>query len=166
VTEQIAIRRAMAVDVPGICSIWQAVVAERDYSAVARAFTPEEEEAYIESLLPREAVFVVQAAGQTVGFQTLDLWLRYMSSMDHVGQVGTFIRREWRGRGIGRQLARHTLAFARENRYEKLIIFVRAKNLGARAFYKSLGFAECGRFARQVKIAGEYDDEILMEHFL
>jgi ribosomal protein S18 acetylase RimI-like enzyme len=166
VTEQILICRATGEDAPGISSIWQAVVAERDFSAVARAFTPEEERSYLESLNPREAVFAAAAEGQIVGFQTLDLWLRYMSSMDHVGQLGTFVRQEWRGRGIGRQLGQRTLAFARDNMYEKLVIFVRARNTSAQAFYKSLGFTECGRLVRQVKIANEYDDEILMEHFL
>jgi L-amino acid N-acyltransferase YncA len=166
VTESISIRRATADDAADISAIWEAIVAERDYSAVARAFTPEEEKTFIGSLSPREAVFVAQAANQVAGFQSLDLWVRYLASMDHVGQVGTFVRREWRGQGIGRQLAERTLAFARENGYEKLVIFVRAKNLGAQSFYKRLGFVECGRFARQVKIEGEYDDEILMELFL
>jgi ribosomal protein S18 acetylase RimI-like enzyme len=40
---------------------------------------------------------------------------------------------------------------------------VRGSNTGAQSFYKSLGFRECGRLARQVKIWGAYDDEILME---
>lgn len=164
--ESISIRRATADDAAPISTIWEAIVAERVHSAVARAFTPQEEKTYIGSLSSREAVFLAQGASQVVGFQTLDLWERYLSSMDHVGQVGTFVRREWRGHGIGRQLAECTLAFARENEYEKLIIFVRAKNLGAQGFYKSLGFAERGRLARQVKIEREYDDEILMDLFL
>jgi hypothetical protein len=62
--------------------------------------TPEEEKTYISSLSSREAVFVAQGASQVVGFQTFDLWARYLSSMDHVGQLGTFVRREWRGHGI------------------------------------------------------------------
>jgi hypothetical protein len=33
----------------------------------------------------------------------------------------------------------------------------------ARAFYQGLGFVSCGRLARQVKIEGQYDDEIVME---
>jgi ribosomal protein S18 acetylase RimI-like enzyme len=56
-----------------------------------------------------------------------------------------------------------TLEFARSAGYEKLVIFVRASNGDAQKFYASLGFRQCGRLARQVKIAGEYDDEILME---
>lgn len=165
-TEAVDIRRATIQDAAGISVIWEAIVSERDYSAVAHAFTPEEEQAYIESLKPREAIFVAAEGSQVVGFQSLDQWVRYTSSMDHVGQVGTFVLRDWRGRGIGRQLAERTFAFARESGYEKLVIMVRAKNRGANSFYSSLGFVECGRLTRQVKIAGDYDDETLMERFL
>lgn len=129
-------------------------------------FTIEEERAYIESLSEREGVFLAENDSQVVGFQSLDLWTRVIRSMKHVGQLGTFVLPEWRGRGVAKALAEHTLAFAREHEYEKLVIFVRACNTGAQKFYASLGFKACGRFARQVKIDGKYDDEILMELFL
>jgi L-amino acid N-acyltransferase YncA len=166
VTQAISIRRGTVQDAAKISAIWEAIVAEQHYSAIDRAFTPEEEKAYIQSLSPREAYFVAEAGGRVVGFQSIDRWVRYISSMDHVGQLGTFVLREWRGRGIGGQLAEHTCAFARAHDYEKLVIFVRATNLGAQRFYKGLGFVACGRFSRHVKIKGEYDDEILMELLL
>lgn len=163
----VSIRRAAPDDATGICAIWKAIVAEKKYSAIDRPFTIEEERAYIQVLSTREGIFLAETAERrVVGFQTIDLWARPIRSMDHVAQLGTFVLREWRGRGIGRQLAAHTLAFARSAGYEKLVIFVRASNTGAQEFYKGLGFTPCGRLARQVKISGEYDDEILMEMFL
>jgi RimJ/RimL family protein N-acetyltransferase len=47
-----------------------------------------------------------------------------------------------------------------------MIVQVRAMNERARAFYQQVGFVECGRLAKQVRIAGVEDDEILMELFL
>jgi ribosomal protein S18 acetylase RimI-like enzyme len=86
--------------------------------------------------------------------------------MAHVGQVGTFLLPEWRRRGVGRQLWNVTLAFARDAGYRKLLIQVRASNATAQAFYRHLGFKECGRLARQVVIDGVEDDEVLMELFV
>jgi ribosomal protein S18 acetylase RimI-like enzyme len=86
--------------------------------------------------------------------------------MAHVGQVGTFLLPAWRGRGVGRALWRATAAFAREARYEKLVVQIRSVNVSAQSFYRGLGFAECGRLSRQVVIDGMPDDEILMESFL
>ncbi len=162
----ISIRRATLEDAASLSAILQAIVAERDYSAIDRAFTAEEERDYIQSRSPRESCFVAEVDHQVVGFQSMDLWTRSIPSMSHVGELGTFILRDWRGRGIGHQLAAQTFAFARVNGYEKLVILVRAKNTGAQRFYQSLGFVPCGRLMRHVKTAGEYDDEIMMEVFL
>jgi ribosomal protein S18 acetylase RimI-like enzyme len=41
----------------------------------------------------------------------------------------------------------------------KLVIQVRASNRAAQAFYKRLGFVECGRLRAQVIIDGREDDE-------
>lgn len=85
--------------------------------------------------------------------------------MAHVGQVGTFLLPAWRGLGVGRQLWSATEAFARGAGYRKLAIQVRASNTVAQAFYRRLGFQECGRLTRQVIIDGIEDDEVLMEYF-
>ena len=164
---QTTIRRATAADAPGIVAIVKAIVAEHVYSAIDRPFTVEGELAYLQSLSEREGIFVAEtAARRMVGFQSIDQWTKLFHSMDHVGQLGTFVSSKWRGRGVGRQLAVHTLAFARSAGYEKLVVFVRASNTGAVAFYAALGFAKCGRLAQQVKIAGVRDDEIVMEMLL
>jgi L-amino acid N-acyltransferase YncA len=161
------VRRGTPADAMAIVSIWAAIVSEKIYSAVDRPFTVEGERAYLQALSAEEAVFVAETMeGQVVGFQTLDRWTKLFHSMDHVGQVGTFVLEQWRGRGLGRQLAAQTLAFARSARYEKLVVFVRAGNTGAQRFYAASGFSPCGRLVRQVRIADEYDDEIVMETFL
>ena len=49
---------------------------------------------------------------------------------------------------------------------QKLVVQVRGTNAPAQAFYRRLGFADCGRLSRQVMIDGSHDDEILMELFL
>ncbi|MDY6876531.1 MAG: GNAT family N-acetyltransferase [Chloroflexota bacterium] len=163
---QVTISRATPDDAEAISAVWEVVCAERVYTAVNRAFTPQQEQTYIASLSNREGIFLAEVDGRLTGFQSLDLWAKYTDSFDHVGVMGTIILPKWRRRGIGHRLAEHTLAFARANGYEKIIIYVRAGNTGARAFYRSLGFAPKGILARQVKIEGQYENEIFMELFL
>jgi ribosomal protein S18 acetylase RimI-like enzyme len=162
----VTIRRATADDAGPIAAIWRAVVQEEGFSAVDRAFTIDEERGYLQSLSAREAVFIAETAErQVIAFQSLDQWTKLFHSMDHVGQLGTFVQAPWRGLGVGRQLATQTLAFARSVGYEKLVIYVRASNGAAQAFYSGLGFAVSGRLTRQVRIKGSYDDELFMELF-
>jgi L-amino acid N-acyltransferase YncA len=166
-TTTVTIRRGAADDAPSILAVWHAIVAEKVYSAIDYPFTLEQEREYLKSLSAHEGVFLAETAErQVIGFQSLDQWTKLFRSMDHVGQLGTHILREWRGRGVGKQLAAHTLAFARSAGYEKLVIYVRGSNRGAQVFYAGLGFVSCGRLTRQVKIDGEHDDDVLMEMFL
>ncbi len=163
---EITIRRATPEDAEAISAIWQTICAERRFTAVSTPFTAEQERAYIASLSEREGIFVASVDGKVVGFQSLDLWASYTDSFDHVGVLGTFVLPAWRGQGIGRRLAAHTFAFARQHGYEKLVIYVRGSNSSAQAFYRSLGFVPKGVLSRQVRIDGEYDDEVFMERFL
>ena len=161
------IRRALPADAGPIAAVLGAVAAERIHSAIDRAWTAEEERRYLESLSPREALHVAVAGGNgIVGVQVIERWSPGLGSMAHVGQVGTFLLPEWRGRGVGRRLWSATTAFAGAAGYRKLVIQVRGSNAAAQAFYQSLGFQPCGRLSRQVVIDGVDDDEVLMEHFL
>jgi ribosomal protein S18 acetylase RimI-like enzyme len=165
--EPLTIRRASIDDAAQITEVLRVISAERIHSAIDRVWTVNEERQYLESLSPREVIHAAfHPSGRIIGFQSLDLWSPSLTSMAHVGQVGTFLLSECRGRGVGRTLWRATESFARDAGYRKLVIQVRASNMPAQSFYRSLGFQPCGRLARQVIIDGVEDDEILMELFL
>lgn len=160
------IRMASPLEAAGIVRVLEVVAAEREHSAIDEPWTVEQEARYLESLSAREAFHAaVGSSGEIVGFQSLDLWSPVLPAMAHVGQVGTFLLPEWRGRGVGRHLWNVTLSFAREADYRKLVVQVRGTNTVAQNFYRALGFTECGRLTRQVIIDGYEDDEVLMEFF-
>ena len=126
VASSLDIRRATPADAAGIAAVLEVIAAERIYSAIDRAWTVEEERRYLESLAPREAIHVAVDNGRgIVGLQVLDRWSPSLTSMAHVGHVGTFVLPEWRGRGVGRQLWSTTLTFVRDAGYLKLVIQVR-----------------------------------------
>ena len=163
----VTIRRAAPADAGGIARVMGTIAAERIHSAIDRAWDADEEARYLASLSDRETIHVaLHATEGIVGLQTLERWSSVMTSMAHVGQVGTFLLPEWRGRGIGRRLWSATLAFGRDAGYLKIVIQVRGSNANAQAFYQSLGFRVCGRLTRQVVLDGVEDDEVLMELFV
>jgi RimJ/RimL family protein N-acetyltransferase len=124
----------------------------------------DEERQYLQSLSARDAIHVaIDDTQGLIGLQIIERWSSTLSSMGHVGQVGTFLLPEWRRRGVGRRLWNATSRFARDARYHKLVAQVRGSNTSAQAFYQQLGFRACGRLTRQVIIDGVEDDELLME---
>jgi ribosomal protein S18 acetylase RimI-like enzyme len=159
------IRIARPDDAAGIAAVMEVIAGERKYSAIDRAWSVDQERRYMESLSPREAIHVAVDAGGTgriVGLQIVDRWSA-LDSTSHVGQLGTFLLPAWRRQGVGRELSHATLAFAREAGYKKIVIYVRASNGEAQAFYQRLGFLPCGRLTKQVIIDGVADDEVMME---
>lgn len=163
---KIMIRKAKPQDAEAISTIWSIICSEKIYSAVSKPFTPQEEYNYIDSLSDREGIFLAELEGEILAFQSLDKWARFTDSFDHVGTIGTFVHPKWRRKNIGRKLAEYTLNFARNNGYEKFVIYIRAKNTNAIDFYKELGFIQKGILSQQVKINNQYEDEIFMEMFL
>jgi L-amino acid N-acyltransferase YncA len=154
-------------DVAAMAQVLNSVIAEGRYTALSGYWTPEAEQAFLKDFLgPRSQVFVAEVGGRIAGFQCIEPFAAYTSSMDHVCILGTYVLAEHRGQGIGRKLAEATLAFARAQGYEKSVIYVLAGNEAGLAYYRGLGFEERGVLARQTKIGGVYHDEIFMEmHF-
>jgi len=160
------IRKATQKDAQAICNIWEIIAAERKHSAISKPFTLEQEINYVNSLSEREAIFLAEVDGEIAGFQSIDCFAKYIESMNHVATVGTYVLPEYRGKGMGEALFEKTLEFARNQGYEKFVIYVRASNTGAQAFYSRFGFEPKRILKKQVKINGTYDDEIFMEMFL
>jgi ribosomal protein S18 acetylase RimI-like enzyme len=74
----------------------------------------------------------------------------------------------WQGRGVGRALLEHLIAWAKSAPVvEKIELHVRSSNTGAQALYRKLGFTEMGRWKRRLKIApDQYLDDVAMELFV
>lgn len=143
------------------------IAAERVYTAITEPWSAAEQERHIARLSARESIQIAEDGDKSlIGYQVLELWAPTLASMAHVGQVGTFIAAQWRGLGVGRSLFRHTRDFAVAHGYSKFVIQVRSGNAAAQVFYRSVGFHECGRLAKQVRIGGMEEDEILMESIL
>ncbi len=163
----IKIRPVTLDDAEGVLEVLNSVVRERKYSSFNRILTVEEERQFISSLGERSGFFVAELDGRIIGFQSIEPFATYnTSAMDHVGIMGTFVHADFRGQGIGRQLAEASFKFAQEKGYEKAVIYVRTSNKAAQEFYQKLGFVPKGTLKKQVKIDGEYDDEVFMEMFL
>lgn len=109
---------------------------------------------------------VAEHAGQVVGHAMLDPLP--FAAVRHVVHLTLAVHPGWQGRGVGRALLAHLIAWAKAApAVEKIELHVRASNTAAQALYLSLGFTEMGRWQRRVKIApGQYLADVAMELFV
>jgi len=78
-----------------------------------------------------------------------------------------YVAQSHRGRGLGRQLMEHALAFAATMEgVQRMTISVTAGNAEAVGLYESLGFVEFGREPDSMIVDGEFYDEITMSRAL
>jgi ribosomal protein S18 acetylase RimI-like enzyme len=161
------VRTATGAYPAAIISILNDTATTEIYTAINKPWSADRQRRYLMSLSPRETIHLAETEREGVcGYQVLDLWAPTLDSMAHVGQLGTFLRPEWRRQGIGLALFENTVEFARKHGFRKFVIQVRSSNVAAQNFYRRLGFRACGRLARQVRIGHQEDDEIIMEYFL
>jgi len=158
-------RRDLA-DAAGLAAVLNSIIAEGRHTALTGHWTPEAELAFLHSLGPRSEIFVAEVEGRIAGFQVIEPFVTYTSTMDHVCHLGTYVLAEYRGQGLGQRLAEATLKFARAQGYQKAVIYVLAHNEAGLAYYRGLGFEALGVLKRQTKIGGAYYDEVFLEmHF-
>ena len=88
--------------------------------------------------------------------------------MRHKGDIwGVYVKPEWRGRGIARQMLSAILDRLRSYpTLDHVLLHVSDSQAGARRLYESLGFETCGHERRAHKVGGDYVDQYQMVLFL
>lgn len=83
----------------------------------------------------------------------------------HTGLFRTWLVNSAQGRGIGSKMMTYTMKWCQIHQLHKLCLTVFASNDSAHKLYERYGFIQEGVQKEQVKINGNYDDEIFMAYF-
>ncbi|MFF2855731.1 GNAT family N-acetyltransferase [Peribacillus sp. NPDC058002] len=161
------IRNGELADAEAVLDVQNSVISEGEYFiAVSEEFnkTPEQQRDWIRTLLEneRETIIVAEKNGEVIG------WIVFQSEnrkrMSHKGSFGMMIRKNYRGKGIGKELLKALLEWAEANPFiEKVSLGVFSTNQRAISLYKKMGFVEEGRKIKEFKMSErEYVDDIIM----
>jgi L-amino acid N-acyltransferase YncA len=85
---------------------------------------------------------------------------------DGVGDLSIYIHRDYRGKGIGKNLLNEIENTAKENDFYKLVLFTFPFNLLGQRLYRGAGFREVGIFRNQGMLDGKYVDVMAMEKLM
>jgi ribosomal protein S18 acetylase RimI-like enzyme len=154
-------RPARQTDAESLSAGVKSVAAEKWFLATVDGFSVQLTREFLRRAIENSLPVVIAIQGdEVVGW--CDISPMSVSGFTHVGRLGMGVRREWRGRGLGRDLLRDCLSRARSAGIEKVELEVYADNEAAVRLYESFGFVREGVKSRARKLDGRYQDSVLM----
>lgn len=149
------IRLATPADAPAITALLNTLIADRDGTALSVPLSIEQEAEYIRQWQRGGLCLLAEDAGLLLGFQSVD------RLGPELGEIGTFIRRESRGLGVGRLLLQETRRWAQGEGVTFLLAVVAARNERGQRAYRAWGFTEAS--AGMLNNLGHAPDGVLLE---
>jgi RimJ/RimL family protein N-acetyltransferase len=137
------VRQAVDADRRPLALLFATVAEERDGIAAEPPVDVEKRAASIDL----DRTFVAVAAGELVG----NIFL--IESGFGFAEIGMFVAREWRGRGVGAALVAAAIEWANECGLHKLTLSVFPHNEAGIALYRKFGFVEEGLHPKHIRRA-------------
>jgi ribosomal protein S18 acetylase RimI-like enzyme len=161
------IRRARTSDLRSLIRIFKLIANERTYFVVERVNVDmKEEERDLRRKRGKKGLIAVAVnnSGRVVGFLNVERSTnpksRHVANLDSIGVVP-----DHRGRGLGRELTRLAIEWARSSGVRKLCLGVFSSNMAALRLYRSMGFVLDGINRRHYKIGNRYVDNVNLAYW-
>jgi phosphinothricin acetyltransferase len=162
---KVRVRKAVLHDVQIITEIHNQGIVDRESVLDITPYPLRERLAWFKNLGDREVVLVAETGGLVVGFCALQPYSPE-EVYAHIGVASIWIEKEYRGRDIGRKIARSMFAAAKKKGYSKLMFSAYSFNRRKMGFYKKMGYERVGVLKRHAMIKNELVDVLVMEYQL
>jgi phosphinothricin acetyltransferase len=168
----VTIRGAEAADAESIAAIHNQGIEDRVATLDTTLRTPEATRRWLDEREPRYPVLVASAeaangspTAELVGWGSLNRF-NPRAAYDHVADFSVYVRRDSRGRGVGRRLLDALVDRARANGFHKMVLSALARNGAGVALYQSAGFSRVGIYREMGWLDDRWVDVLLMEKIL
>lgn len=163
----ITIRPVRESDAEETLRLLNPIIEAGSYTIMTDPIDPEGQREYLKHFRDHGICYVAtEEEGRVVGMQSMHPCPPVTPALAHVGDIGTYVRLDSLGMGIGSRLMEATLAEARSRGYRKIMAMIRADNPGALAFYGRHGFRTIGIAREHARIGDRYVDEVMTELLL
>ncbi|MFZ9888507.1 MAG: GNAT family N-acetyltransferase [Myxococcota bacterium] len=142
------LRRAHDEDVPSICSIYNLEVQTGTATFDTEPVSVEARRRWLaQHDRPAHPVFVVDEAGEVIGFGSLSSWSE-RRGYDRSAEVSVYVHHAHRGRGVGRLLLQALIEAGAEAGLLGLMARITSDSDASRRLHRSLGFVHSGTLHR------------------
>jgi phosphinothricin acetyltransferase len=161
----VTIRAAAAGDADAICTIHNQGITDRLATLDTTERTADGVRAWLAERSTRHPVIVADANGQIVGWGSLNQF-NPRQAYDFVADFSVYVERQFRGKGIGRQILDSLIELARGAGFHKMVLSALARNDAGVGLYESAGFSHVGIYREQGMLDGQWVDVAIMEKIL
>lgn len=113
----------------------------------------------------RYIVIVAEYNEEIIGWASLNSYSS-RSAYDGVADLSIYIKRSYRGKGVGSYLLKELERAAINNKFNKIVLFTFPFNEVGQGLYRKNGYREVGIFKNQGKLDGRFVDVMIMEKIL
>jgi phosphinothricin acetyltransferase len=159
-TQTLTTRQAELKDADAVAAIYNQGIEDRIATFETQPRTAEQIGEWFGSGLPM--VVVLAGDGDIVGYAVT---FPYADRCCYSGiaEFSVYVRRDWRGRGVGSVAMKALLAGARDHGLWKLLSRVFPENTGSLALMDRMGFKRIGTHEKHGKLDGVWRDCVIVE---
>lgn len=152
-------RLATTLDTTAIATIYNQGIEDRVATFETCLRTPQDVEQWFDG---RHPVIVLEHEGEIVAFASASTY-RPRECYAGIAEFSVYVKREWRGRGIGRRMLEAFLVEVEQAGFWKLVSRVFVENTASRALLRSFDFREVGIYEKHAQLDGVWHDVVIVE---
>ena len=153
------VRRATLADVEAMATIYNQGIEDRVATFETRQRTPTDIEGWFDGVHP---LVVLEQNHEVIAFASTSLY-RPRSCYAGIAEFSVYVRRDQRGRGVGRVTLEALFPYVEEAGFWKLVSRVFVENTASRALLRALGFREVGIYEQHAQLDGRWRDVVIVE---
>ena len=159
------VRNATVNDAAAIAEIYNQGIEDRVATYETEPRSAEEQQAWLRAVADRYPAVVAQIEGEIVGWAGAAPY-RARECYRGIGEFSMYVRRDWRGRGVGDLLVAALISEAERLGLWKLLSRIFPFNEVSRALCRKHGFREVGIYEKHARLDGRWLDVVIVERLI
>lgn len=154
-----SVRRATPADAAAIACIYNQGIEDRVGTFETRFRSAEEIRGWFDEVHP---IVVLEEQDEVVAFASTSVY-RSRPCYAGIAEFSVYVRRDWRGKGAGRQVLTNLCQESEQAGFWKLVSRVFVENAASRNLLRSIGFREVGIYEKHGQLDGVWRDVVIVE---
>jgi phosphinothricin acetyltransferase len=164
-TRNVPVRIATVHDAAAIAEVYNQGIEDRVATFETKPRTAEDQQAWLQSIAGRYPVVVAEIDGEIVGWAGAGPY-RARECYRGIGEFSMYVRRDWRGRGVGDLLLAALVNEAERLGLWKLLSRIFLFNKASRNLCRKHGFREVGVYEKHARLDGRWFDVVIVERLI